>query len=242
MRRETQNVLLVLLGGALLKMSFTGTYLNYVKPGHLWLLVTGGVVMIALAAVSIGRDVISARRTAPANHHHHSVWAAWLLLLPVFAVFLVAPGALGADSVQRSSGGNNRAAASAPAEDDDSALFPALPQGDVIAIPLSDFSARAAWDTHKSVHDRKLRLTGFVVHDGKDVYLARLAITCCAADAFPVKVKLVGDGLSGLTDDSWVEVVATFRPGSSTRENGHVPAVDVDSVGPVAEPADPYEH
>ena len=33
MRRETQNILLVLLGGALLKLSFSGRYRRYVQNG-----------------------------------------------------------------------------------------------------------------------------------------------------------------------------------------------------------------
>ena len=61
MRRETQNILLVLLGGALLKISFTGTYLRYVKPSHQWLLIAGGAVMILLAAVSIVRECVVSR-------------------------------------------------------------------------------------------------------------------------------------------------------------------------------------
>jgi hypothetical protein len=56
-RRETQNILLVLLGGALLKISFTGVYLRYVRPQHQWLLILAGVVMLALAAVSIVREI-----------------------------------------------------------------------------------------------------------------------------------------------------------------------------------------
>lgn len=248
MRRETQNLLLVLLGGALLKISFTGTYTNYVKSGHLWLLITAGVVMLALAAVSIARDVVTARRTGTEpvavddphgahHHHHHPSGGSWLLLLPVLAVFLVAPPALGSDAVERASAGN-----SGRGSDEESALFPALPAGRVIPLPLGDFSSRASWDTTESLDDRLVRLTGFVVHDGSDVYVARLAIRCCAADAFPVKVRLHGSGVAALPDDSWVEVVVALRPGSATKANGHVPAVDVDSVRSIPQPADPYEN
>lgn len=43
MRRETQNILLVLLGGALLKIGITGDYLQYVKPAQLpWVLAGEG--------------------------------------------------------------------------------------------------------------------------------------------------------------------------------------------------------
>ncbi|OLF18773.1 TIGR03943 family putative permease subunit [Actinophytocola xanthii] len=267
MRRETQNVLLVLLGGALLKISFTGTYLRYVKPAHQWLLIIAGVVMLALATVAIARDlstrrppsphpdehheptpeelsvppssvVTGGRRPTHDHGHHHSARSAWLLVLPVLAVFLVAPPALGADSVQR-------AADTAPrpvAEEDGSALFPALPPDEILTLPLSEFSERAAWDSGNSLDGRAIRLTGFVVREGGAVYLARIAIGCCAADAYPVKVRLEGGDLARHPDDSWLQAVVELVPGSATRATDYVPAATVTSLHPVNEPEDPYEH
>lgn len=57
MRRETQNVLLVLLGGAVLKISINGEYVRYVKPSlHPWL-IAAGVFTIAVAVIGILRDI-----------------------------------------------------------------------------------------------------------------------------------------------------------------------------------------
>lgn len=241
MRRETQNVLLILLGGALLKISLTGSYLRYVKPSHQWLLIAAGAVMVLLAAVSIARDIAGARRTAdPAapGGHQHSMRGAWLLLLPVLAVFVVAPPALGADAALRASG--NRAS------EDGSALFPPLPAGAVISLPLSDFVARAAWDTGESLADRPVRLTGFVVHDrdaGPATYLARIAIGCCSADGFPIKVRLEhSQQAATLPDDTWLEVVATVIPGTATKSNDNVPSATVTELREIPQPEDPYEH
>jgi uncharacterized repeat protein (TIGR03943 family) len=238
MRRETQNILLVLLGGALLKISFTGTYLRYVKPSHQWLLIAGGAVMIVLAAVSIVREIRGARDLDD-HGHTHPARSAWLLLLPVLAVFLVGPPALGSDSVERAAG---NASAPPSTEGEGSALFPTLPAGDPITLPLSEFSSRAAWDRGHSLDHRNTRLTGFVVQEGDATYVARLAISCCAADAFPVKIELLGRELSDLADDSWIEVVAQLRPGSATRANEYVPSATVHAVRSIPEPEDPYEH
>ncbi len=238
MRRETQNILLVLLGGALLKISFTGTYLRYVKPSHQWLLILGGIVMILLAAVSIVREIRGAR-DLDGHGHSHPARSAWLLLLPVLAVFLVGPPALGADSVERAAG---NAPTPPSTEGEGSALFPALPAADPIGLPLSEFATRAAWDRAHSLDDRDAQLTGFVVQEGDDTYVARLAIGCCAADAFPVKIRLLGEELSHLKDDSWIEVVARLRPGTATKANEYVPSVTVRSVRSIQEPEDPYEH
>jgi uncharacterized repeat protein (TIGR03943 family) len=225
----------VLLGGALLKISFTGTFLRYVKPSHKWLLIAAGAIMVGLATVSIVRDLLSARQEG----HHHSSFSAWLLLLPVLAVFLVAPPALGADSVQRAGNSNRAPAATA----DGTELFPPLPAGDVISLPLSDFSSRAAWDTGNSLNDRAIKLTGFVVHDGGAIYVARLAIACCAADAFPVKVKLEGSPQAmALPNDTWIETVVTVKPGTATRANDYVPSATVSDLQKINQPEDPYEH
>lgn len=267
MRRETQNILLILAGGALLKISFSGAYLQYVKPAHLPWLVGGGVVMVALAVVSIARDLIGTRTPAESHdethsssaapqpeHHHeqhrdqeqhhdhehnHSARSAWLLLLPVMAIFLIAPPALGADSVMRT---DNSAAASRASGTDGSSVFPPLPQGEVISVAMSDFAARAAWDSGNSLENRTIRLTGFIVVQEDDVYLARLSIACCAADAFPVKVKLDGSGASGLTNDMWVEAVGQVQMGTATKETDFVPTFTVTGVSEIPEPENPYEN
>ena len=76
MRRETQNILLVLLGGALLKLALTGTYLRYVKESlQPWLVVTGGV-MVVLALVSIARDIRDA--TARDRPHFSFEFFEWM--------------------------------------------------------------------------------------------------------------------------------------------------------------------
>ena len=79
------DVLLVLLGGALLKISLTGLYLRYVKPAHQWLLIVAGAMMIGLATVSIIRQARGRRDAAGSegHGHHHPARGSWLLLLPV---------------------------------------------------------------------------------------------------------------------------------------------------------------
>lgn len=233
MRRETANVLLVLLGGALLKIAWTGDYLRFVKPSLLPFLVATGVVILALAGVAIVRDV---RRAAAASAEEHGR-SPWLLLLPVLAVFLVAPPALGADAV-------TRAAQTVAAQDRSDAELGPLPPGDVVALPLGEFVTRAVWDASGSVDERRVRLTGFLVQgeQGEQPRLARLRIACCAADAVPVTVRLDGADVAGVPSDTWFEVVGEVVPGSATPTSGFVPALAVTSIRPVAPPAQQYEY
>ena len=70
MRKDAQAVLLVLVGGALLKISYTGTYLRYVKPSSRWLLVAAGLTLIAVAAVTLWQ-VVRGQRSDHDGHKHH---------------------------------------------------------------------------------------------------------------------------------------------------------------------------
>ncbi|MFI9380154.1 TIGR03943 family putative permease subunit [Kutzneria sp. NPDC052558] len=304
MRRETQNILLVLLGGALLKIALNGTYLNYVKPALQPWLILSGAIMVLLAGVAIVTDILKARRASapstpvssdpvavpsasdtavsavstaaadadPASnpaaatahapdrelalahaggsdphshshddghgHSHGAARSAWMLLMPVLAIFLIAPPALGADSVNRAGG---RTVASEQRQDQVvKTKFPPLPAGSVVPMRMADVATRAAWDSTNSLNGRTLELTGFVVHDAAGVYVARLVITCCAADAMPVKARLVG--AEGLADDEWITVTGQVRPDSAVQADNYVPEFDVTTVKKIGTPSDPYEY
>jgi uncharacterized repeat protein (TIGR03943 family) len=161
-----------------------------------------------------------------------------MLLMPVLAIFLIAPPALGADSVNRAGG---RTVASEQRQDQViKTKFPPLPAGSVVPMRMADVATRAAWDSTNSLNGRTLELTGFVVHDGAGVYVARLVITCCAADAMPVKARLVGT--EGLVDDEWVTVTGKVRPDSAVQADNYVPEFDVTTLRKIGTPSDPYEY
>lgn len=267
MKRETQNILLVLLGGALVKIAVNGDYLRYVKPAQQPWIIAGGAVMVLLGAVAIVRDLLAARAKAtagpqpaaavdhgghdpagldhgsqdPAGHDHaghaHSARPAWLLLVPVLAVFLVAPPALGADSVIRTEARVPASAAAANA-----AAFPPLPAGAVVPLSVNEFVSRAGWDASGTLDGRTISLTGFVVHTGGTTLLARLVISCCAADAFPVTVHLRGGAADRLASDAWIQVTGQVVPGTATKNNSYTPDFTLASISTVPAPKDPYEY
>lgn len=241
MKRETQNILLILLGGALLKITINGDYLRYVKPAQQPWIIAGGAVMVTLGAIAIVRDLLAARAAAvvsgDVHAHEHNTRSAWLLMVPVLAVFLVAPPALGADSVTRTEA---RAPQSASASN--AAAFPPLPAGDVVPLEVNEFVSRAGWDKSGSLNGRPVRLSGFVVHNEGNTMLARMVIGCCAADAFPITVRLVGQDVAGFRDDTWLEVTGTVVPGTAVRENSYMPDLTLISVRQVPTPKDPYEY
>lgn len=240
MRRETQNVLLVLLGGAVLKISLNGEYTRYVKPSLLPWLLAAAVFTIAVAVVGIVRDIRAGSAADHDDHgdhdgHEHSSRSPWLLLLPALAIFLVAPPALGADKVLRS----ESVVAAQPA----GAEFVALPDEEAPLLKLGDAVTRAVWDDSGSLDDREIRLVGFVVRMGDGtMHLARLTIGCCAADAAPIKVRLQGPGVDAYEPDTWLEIRGRMVPDSATEANGYVPAFEVASLTPVTAPQDQYEY
>lgn len=234
MRRETHHVLLLLLGGALLRIAADDTFLRYVRPSHRWLLIAAGAAMVVLAAIALVRDV---RGAGTVDGHDHSGaaerYVPWLLLAPVLVIALVAPPALGADAVARS-GARNAAV-------QDAEVFSALPPGDAPDLPVAEFVQRAAWDGSGSLDGRTVTLTGFAVRRGAAVELARLTISCCAADARANRVRMVGE-LVPVAPDTWLRVRGTVQPGSATAATGYVPAMTVTAVDVVTAPPDPYEY
>lgn len=245
MKRETQNILLILLGGALLKIAINGDYLRYVKPSQQPWIIAGGAVMLVLGVAAILSDLLEARRAEPSplpddghgHAHRHQARSAWLLMVPVLAVFLVAPPALGSDSVTRT---ESRAPQSAAASS--AAAFPPLPQGEVVPLTMSDFVSRAGWDRNGTLTGRTVSLSGFVVHSDGQTLLARMVISCCAADAFPVTVRLTGGSADHFASDAWVEVTGQAVPGSATKANSYTPDLTPLTLRPVTAPKDPYEY
>ncbi len=78
MKRETQNVLVLLLGLGVAVLVVKGAYLHYVKPSLMpWLLIAAAL-LIALALVCIVRDIRSSGIQTHVTHDDgHRTAVAW---------------------------------------------------------------------------------------------------------------------------------------------------------------------
>ena len=245
MRREVQSILLVLIGGALIRLSISGAYENFVKPRLGPYLISAGVVLVVLGLWGALRaDPL--RRGAPKvqpldtneaaqaiitidGDKHRCPRTAWLLLLPVLTIFLVAPPPLGSFAA-------GRGAVSVPQP-----AFGHLPalRGDPSNLDVVDFVVRAVWDDSKTLKGHRVRMTGFVTEaSGGGWYLTRLRISCCAADAEPFKIKALA--APPFPVDTWVRVVGEWVPGAGLHRSDAIPVVKVESVVEVAQPTNPY--
>lgn len=238
MTREVRNALLVFVGAVLVLIVADGTVLHYVRPGMAPLVALAGVVIVGLALLDVVGDLRGRRESSDEGHGHGR--SAWLLLVPVLVVLLAAPPSLGSDAVDLA-GTRTVAVGRVPDEP--------LPAGEAPAIPLVDLVARAAASPDGgALAGRDVTVTGFVVpgRTGPGVDLARLVISCCAADASPVRVRLDDPGalvgVPGAGRDRWVTARIRLVPGTATRESGFVPTATVLGVVPTDEPDPAYEY
>ncbi|GGY20764.1 TIGR03943 family putative permease subunit [Streptomyces djakartensis] len=234
MNRVAQSALLFLLGATLLHAGTTDLYLRYVKAGLRPLVLLAGVVLIATAAATLWYDH---RRPGPPQpeHHHNEPRISWLLALPVLALILVAPPALGSYSASHTG-----TALTKPFG------FPDLPDSPdgPLRLGVADYAGRAVYDDGRSLRDRELQITGFVTLDRSGApYLVRMGLNCCAADAQPVKIALTGSLPPVLAPDTWLEITGRYTP-RRTKDpvnDGPIPYLEVTRAKPVPAPHDPYD-
>ena len=246
MTGDAQGVLVAVTGVVAMRLAVTGSYLSYLKEGMRWPLLAAGLVLTVLGLVTIGRTL----RRGP-DHEHADARAehghgpggprvAWLLVLPLLAILLVAPAPLGAYAASRDS---SRTVAVA----DTAAFDPLPPPSDGAAVPLTltEFITRSYYDTGGSLAGVPVRLTGFVMSDPEvpDGYqLTRFTLSCCAADAFPMKVVVRGVEGASPPDDTWLEVTGTWvepPEGAEGVERGA--EIELASAVPIPQPENPYE-
>ncbi|MDQ0943912.1 TIGR03943 family protein [Streptomyces sp. V1I1] len=243
MNRQAQAAVLFLVGGAVLHAGFTDLYLRYVKAGLRPLLLVAGIVLIVAAIATVWYELRprATQENQPErephdqrSHAHREPRISWLLVLPLLALILVAPPALGSYSAMRTG-----TALQQPWG------FPTLSAGDPLRLSVADYAGRAVYDHGRSLGDRRIRITGFITLDRNGApYLTRMVLNCCAADAQPVKIGLSGQIPAVLQPDTWLEVTGTYT-GKQTRDpvnDGAIPFIDVSQARPVPAPHNEYEN
>jgi uncharacterized repeat protein (TIGR03943 family) len=234
--RAAGGAITVLAGTALLRLTLTGTYTRYVQRGMAPWLVLTGVVVVGLGITTLVRTWSGG--DGHHDHDHGRERVGWLLLAPIAALLLVAPPALGSYGVDR---GARLDVSAGPS------TFEPLPaNGRPVPLTLLEFNQRAVDHGGASFGDAPVQLTGFVAGassadgpgrgQGDGFRLARYQIACCAADAAPVVVDVVGIRGDAPARDRWVTVTGTFSPAG-----GDIPRLGATSVVEIPEPDDPYE-
>lgn len=241
MKRETENIVLLLVGISVVLIVVGGEYTRYVKPGLLVWLAVSAVVLIVLVVLTMVGDI---RRGRPEpgddghdhDGHRHRGGIAWLLLVPVIVLIFVKPPPIGAGARTPSIS----TAASASATD-----FSPLPPGPAPEVSLPDVVMRAANDKAHSLDGRTITVTAFVRHEAAGLDLGRVVIICCAADAQLARIHLRGPGateVGGWPDNTWVRAVGVVTPAPPDPTKVLVPTLTATTVTRVDAPANPYAY
>ena len=238
MRRNVAGLVVVFVGAAVVQLATSNTYLRYVKPGMRWMLLAAGAILIILAVA----DVLADTRKKPGDAHaddghghgHLLPRAAWLLVVPIFALLVVDPPALGADAAQRQS----PVAARPIAPKGNSFLAQSADSTAPVPLAVRDYAVWAVWEK-ESMKGRNFQLTGFVT-PGKNGtwYVSRIGLTCCVADgtAFMVEAR----GQASPPKNQWVTVTGQWAE-PTKRTDGDVAALTITGVQNVTPPANQYE-
>ncbi|MGY1898771.1 TIGR03943 family putative permease subunit [Nocardia gipuzkoensis] len=250
MRRETQNLLLLLIGGAVSWIALDGSYLRYVKPGLFPFLLISGAGFVLLGLIAIVRDIRRGAAT-PADEHDHAHGTGrvqWLLLLPAAALLLIAPPALGADAAVTSPR-VQVVPRDSPSAQPERWPFPPLPTDPAPTLRVVDLVDRALFDSNRSLDGREVTISGFAMRpvglgpqhpDTTDTDLARVVITCCVADARYVLVHLA-EMPELIEDDTWLEVRGIVEPDSAQHDRDHTPTLRVTDYQRIPAPEHTYE-
>jgi putative membrane protein len=233
MKRETQNVLLLLLGIAVGIMVVKGAYLHYVKPALFAWLVIAAVGLVAMALISIVRDIRRGGTELVAGHRHRGGMV-WLLLIPVVLVAFVIPPPIEATG-----------AAPVSANPSTKHPFPPLPAGHAPSLSVPEVMMRAATDSAGTLDNRLITVTGFTMTGDGGADLGRVVIICCAADAQLARIHLTGPAAAtaaSYPEDTWLRVEGTAIPGSSTAASSFVPTMNVTTVTKIDRPANTYAY
>jgi uncharacterized repeat protein (TIGR03943 family) len=220
----------LLVGAVLLRLVVTDTYQRYVRPElGPWLLVAGVAVIVLGLATLLWALRHSGEDDPNAHDHEHGVGPGWLLLAPIAALLLVAPPTLGSYGVDRAASVDIRAGKGV--------FEPLRREADPAPLTLLEFSQRAYERDGASFDGAAVKLTGFAAGAETGGFrLARYQIACCAADAAPVVVRVVGTAGDPPAVDQWVTVTGTFQPGGE-----ELPELSATSVDEIPPPENPYE-
>jgi uncharacterized repeat protein (TIGR03943 family) len=263
MDRQAQAVVMLLLGGAVLRATFTDMHLRYVKPQLGPFLIATGALLLLAGAMTLyyelrrpgtpaagkpgsgeAHDDHGDGAAAAQNDHghddhghggHHEPRVGWLLILPVLGLLLVGPPALGSYAAGQ---------AGTALSGERVSYFAPLPEGDPAPLSVLDYASRAVFDKGESLGDRSVRLTGFLTPgpDGTP-YLARIILSCCAADGRPIKVGMSGNAPTGLPADTWVRVTGSYsdRTTKDPVNDETIPYLEVETWERIDPPKQQYE-
>ncbi|MEM9042482.1 MAG: TIGR03943 family protein [Actinomycetota bacterium] len=201
MTRAGRGMMLLAIALAVGRMTWNGTFGNFVQQHMRWPLAIAAVCVFVLGVV----DIVGWARTEADDDPSVAPSVGILMVLPIAVLIAVAPAALGSAAL-------DRVDPFEPTEPDDDAWV--LPDDDLLDMRVIDFVNQALYDDEQHLEGRSVVLEGLAVNDDEfpdGFLLVRFLVSCCAADGIPVIVAL-RDAPQQLEDDTWVRATVTWIP------------------------------
>ncbi len=243
--RTFQSLALALLGLYLLSRVWTGKILLYINQRFVVLVFLAGLGFVILAQVLFSQRQEAANEEEAGHEHQHAFnlnlgqvkWNFWWIIFPVLIGFLIPSKPLGAEALS-TRGVTTKAALSTRLQDSQDSLQVSPTQRTVLDW-IRLFASEQ--DIHQ-FEGQPVDVTGFVFHDPTladgEFMVGRFSITCCVADAFAIGMVVNKPDLTGLADNTWIEVQGKL---SIATVNGNpLPIIQADTITPVDEPEQPY--
>jgi len=236
MHEEAQAGIIFALGAVALRLGLTDAHLAYIQPAMGPALAVAGAVLAVLGGVILLRRHEGGRNDSGLHGHAHGGGSriGWLLVAPILAIAVVAPSPLGAFAA-------NRAPTTLPTPARNFGPLQAATNG-AVDLSLTEFVGRARYGQGQSLEGVPVRLIGFSTTDarGDGFLLTRFVISCCAADARPVRVAIRGGQPPWPAPDTWLEVTGTWRSETRGAEDTRPPILNLTSLRTVPPPANQY--
>lgn len=243
MRRSTEGAVLLAVGAVTANLAVSGAFQSYVRTGlRIPLLICAVLLFVVGAPAAFAKEDDDPEQLLGHDHVHGGVAGrvGVALLVPVVAVFLVAPAPLGAFAADR--GAQNQ---SVEAVASNRGFEPLAVGADGVAQPsMREFLIRA-YNAPELVEGVPVRLIGFVVAadaGGVDYLLTRFTMSCCAADALPLQVAVSGAPAVPAVEE-WVAVEGTWSGDMVEIADGSpIPLLSVVDQQPTQQPDQPYDY
>ncbi len=230
---------LILVGflAYIVRLFMSGAITLYIHPRYTWF----SLAMAAVGLVVLGARAVMARnRNRTVSTHHHGpekdsrgVFVNCLVILVLILAWMLPPQTLSSETV-------GRRGVRVPIFESN---IP-CPAGDYFAKPFEHWWFDMDNHSMECYHNQPIEFTGFVIGWSPDYalpddmfYLGRLAMSCCAIDAQPFALPVVG-GDGKHTEGQWYTVRGTLEIVTTSGTKQLV--IRADTITPVDQPSDPY--
>jgi uncharacterized repeat protein (TIGR03943 family) len=214
----------------------SGNITNYINTRFAWLSYAAAILFALLGLISLYFLLRDARDDAPRafgqGQQRITLPVAMVMLIPLAFGVLLPSRPLGAEAI--TGGVTINAAAGASA---------ALITKDPLERNVLDWARTFTGSSLPATFDgERADVIGFVYTEpsfpDNHFMVARFTVSCCVADASPIGLPVLYDGVDAPPEGEWVRIQGMFRAGDFRGQT--TPVLLADSVEVVAQPEHPY--